>query len=90
MKTLTPRDVIANGGVPTDDQLEPFVTGDSKEERELSRNTLRQSVTSYMRSLDSVDPTTRAATLDDPIVSIDEAKPKRSTKGTSKGTKGGK
>ena len=60
-----------HGGL-TDELLDPFVEGDSDDEREFSRNAVRNSIRSHLSYLDSVDPETRNARLDEPIVSARE------------------
>lgn len=73
VKTLTPRDIRdAENGLDTDGLLDPFVTGDSDDQKDRSREELKRGIGSHLRYLDTQDEGTRIAALDTPLVSTPE------------------
>lgn len=79
MEKLTPRDVISAGGAVTDELLEPFVSGDSDEEREQSRKGLRQAVAGSMSFFSRLTTEEKDEQMDIPIITLGGNAEKKTT-----------
>lgn len=84
MEKLTPRDVISAGGAVTDELLEPFVSGDSDEEREQSRKGLRQAVAGSMSFFSRLTTEEKDEQVDVPIITLGGNAEKKTTTTTSR------